>query len=123
MSITAKVKYDHQEGGTVWLDIGSGAMIGASEVTMVAPHFDIGDPVIHQSGATGYIRATRALLAWVELDDMTGFATWPASDLSLITPEPVTEQAFKPEPPASPDEVEVRPATVAAAPDETPIPY
>lgn len=126
VSVVTTVRWDQSKDETVFLDLGSGVAVSPDEITMVAPHFDIGDPVSHQSGATGYIRATRERLAWVELDDKTGFATWPASELSLIAPEPVIEHAAaRPEaPPAAPDEFEVQPpSAVGAQADESPLPF
>ncbi|RUV07986.1 hypothetical protein EOA60_09600 [Mesorhizobium sp. M1A.F.Ca.IN.020.06.1.1] len=98
VSITARVKYDQNDEGVVWLIVGRGqdAMVKTSDITMVSPHFNVGDPVIHSNGATGFVRAVQDSHAWVELDDKTGFATWAAAELRLIGNEPASHEYERP---------------------------
>lgn len=103
VSIEATVRYDQPEGDWVFLDIGSGASVNASLITMIAPHFDVGDFVAasygNGEGAFGHVQAVSDKMVWVK-HASGDYATYDASMVRRLDPE-----AF------APVEIQTPPAT------------
>jgi len=61
-------------------------MIGASEVTLIAPRIDAGERVRWPDGAEGRVLATDGDQIWVKLDDGQ-YDIWPALEVKVVAAE------------------------------------
>lgn len=117
VSIEAMVRYDQREDEWVFLDIGSGASVNASLVTMIAPHFDVGDFVAASDGNgedLGHVKAISDKMVWVK-HPSGDYATYEANMVRRL------DKAFEPvEVPAAPaipdDNLPAPPAVEAGFP-------
>ncbi|CAH2399108.1 hypothetical protein [Mesorhizobium ventifaucium] len=90
VSIETTVRHDQREDDWVFLDIGSGATVDASLITMIAPHFDAGDFVAASygkgEGAFGHVKAVSDKMVWVK-HASGDYATYDASMVRRLDPE------------------------------------
>lgn len=100
VSVMATVKYDHAgDDSTVLieLDCQKYASIGADAefLTMVCPHIDAGESVwSHAAEQQGTVLASADGWLWVRVTHQGGgFATWPARDVEVVPPKPLSEEA------------------------------
>ncbi|TJU72270.1 MAG: hypothetical protein E5Y15_34110 [Mesorhizobium sp.] len=107
VSIETTVRYDQPEGDWVFLDIGAGASVNASLVTMVAPCFDVDDFVAagdgHGNEAGGHVQAVSDKMVWVK-HASGDYATYDASMVRRLDPEAFAPVEI-PTPPAIVDEI------------------
>lgn len=90
VSIETTVRHDQREDDWVFLDIGSGASVDASLVTMIAPHFDVGDFVAasdgNGEGAFGHVKAVSDKMVWLK-HPSGDYATYEASKVRRLDPD------------------------------------
>ncbi|MCF6120844.1 hypothetical protein L2449_28885 [Mesorhizobium muleiense] len=116
VSIETTVRYDQHENGWVFLEIGSGASVDASLVTMVAPRFDVGELVAAGDGH-GHVKAVSDKMVWVK-HPSGDYATYKASMVRRLDPEAFSPVGI-PIPPSIVDEAYSSPVLPA---DETGFP-